>query len=51
MLFGLLYAVFLVLAILFFVAWLMMPFKLNEVNRNLEEIKELLREKRKPKRP
>ncbi len=40
---------FLVLVILFVVAWLMMPFKLNEINRNLEEIKELLREKGKTK--
>lgn len=41
---GLLYIIVLVLVVLWFVAWISMPFKLDRVNQNLAEIKELLRE-------
>ena len=37
-----LYVVFLVLVVCFVIAWLMMPFELRAVNRNLNEIKDLL---------
>ena len=37
-----LYVIFLVLAVCFVIAWLMMPFELRAVNRNLNEIKDLL---------
>ena len=42
---GLLYIIVLVLVVLWFVAWISMPFKLDRVNQNLAEIKELLRER------
>ena len=47
---GLLYIVVLVLVVLWFVAWISMPFKLDSVNQNLAEIKELLREQKQNKR-
>lgn len=37
-----LYLLFLVLVVCFVIAWLMMPFELRAVNRNLQEIKDLL---------
>ena len=43
---GLLYIIVLVLVVLWFVAWISMPFKLDRVNQNLAEIKELLREQK-----
>ena len=43
---GLLYIIVLVLVLLWFVAWISMPFKLDRVNQNLAEIKELLREQK-----
>ncbi len=39
---GILYLLFLVLVVCFVIAWLMMPFELRAVNRNLQEIKDLL---------
>ena len=45
---GLVYV--LVLVVLWFVAWISMPFKLDRVNQNLAEIKELLREQKQNKR-
>ena len=39
---GVLYVFFLLLVLCFVIAWLMMPFELRAVNRNLKEIKELL---------
>ncbi len=42
---GLLYIIVLVLVVLWFVAWISMPFRLDRVNQNLAEIKELLRER------
>lgn len=39
---GMLYLLFLVLVVCFVIAWLMMPFELRAVNRNLQEIKDLL---------
>lgn len=48
---GLLYIVVLVLVVLWFVAWISMPFKLDRVNQNLAEIKELLREQKDVKKP
>ena len=47
---GLLYIIVLVLVVLWFVAWISMPFKLDRVNQNLAEIKELLREQKQNKR-
>ena len=47
---GLLYVIVLVLVVLWFVAWISMPFKLDRVNQNLAEIKELLREQKQNKR-
>lgn len=47
---GLLYVILLVLGVLWFVAWISMPFKLDRVNRNLAEIIELLREQNVAKR-
>ena len=41
-LWGVLYILFLVLVLCFVIAWLMMPFELRAVNRNLNEIKDLL---------
>ena len=41
-LWGILYILFLVLVLCFVIAWLMMPFELRAVNRNLNEIKDLL---------
>lgn len=41
-LWGVLYLLFLVLVVCFVIAWLMMPFELRAVNRNLQEIKDLL---------
>ena len=41
---GLLYLVLVVLGVLWVIAWITMPYKLDRVNKNLEEIKELLRE-------
>ena len=40
---ALLYIILLVLGFLWLVAWISMPFKLDKVNRNLEDIKELMR--------
>ena len=47
---GLLYVIVLVLVVLWFVAWISMTFKLDRVNQNLAEIKELLREQKQNKR-
>ena len=47
---GLLYIIVLVLVVLWFVAWISMPFKLDRGNQNLAEIKELLREPKQNKR-
>ena len=47
---GLLYIIVLVLVVLWFVAWISMPFKLDRVNQNLAEIKELLREQKQNKK-
>ena len=47
---GLLYIIVLVLVVLLFVAWISMPFKLDRVNQNLAEIKELLREQKQNKK-
>ncbi len=39
---GILYLLFLALVVCFVIAWLMMPFELRAINRNLQEIKDLL---------
>lgn len=41
-----LYFVCVVVFALWVIAWILIPFKLDRVNKNLEEIKELLSEKR-----
>lgn len=41
---GVLCLVLIVLGVLWVIAWITMPYKLDRVNKNLEEIKELLRE-------
>lgn len=48
---GLLYLVLIVLGVLWVIAWITMPYKLDRVNKNLEEIKELLRESHASKNP
>ena len=49
-LFAILYLILLVLAAMWLFAWISMPFKLDRVNNNLEEIKDLLRENTKVKK-
>lgn len=46
-----LYFVCVVVFALWVIAWILIPFKLDRVNKNLEEIKELLSEKRAVKKP
>ena len=48
--FAILYLILLVLAAMWLFAWISMPFKLDRVNNNLEEIKDLLRENTKVKK-
>lgn len=48
---GLLCFVLIVLGVLWFVAWITMPYKLDRVNKNLEEIKELFRKSHVSKKP
>lgn len=47
---GFLYLVLVVLVVLWLIAWIMMPYKIDKVNKNLEEIKELLCESRNVKK-
>ena len=49
-LFAILYLILFVLAAMWLFAWISMPFKLDRVNNNLEEIKDLLRENTKVKK-
>ena len=48
--FAILYLILFVLAAMWLFAWISMPFKLDRVNNNLEEIKDLLRENTKVKK-